>query len=457
MLCREFTRLLPEEIEYIRQISGALQFMADTESADVFINCPCSGGDTIVVAQAKPEREESIYKNCVVGLFSRPSNEPAVDRTMRLGVSTKRVMAYNQEGMPVIQVSIPVNFHSKTIGVLTYEFQSSEQEPGKAVNEAISADKKIAVSKKDGRKMAGWTWVLDSINEEAILLVDVNGLVIYRNTTAQVLFKRMGYVEDVLGQAYRNIRLQKTDFFDNDSVVEFKAGDYYLREQLIRIKRENIAFMVFLTDVTKSKNQEKALIHKSIAVKEMHHRIKNSLQMIVSLISLQIRRADSEATREALLEISSRIRSIVLTHQMLEQSGTDDMVSLKEVTGSIANNVMRIGNPDFSVSLSITGDDFEVDSDTATTVALIINELILNSIKHAFNGRNDGEIRIRIDKENVSYCRVTVSDNGSGYNKDTAKHLGSNIVQMLIKSKLRGTVTTDTGTGGTYVTFGFPL
>jgi len=456
-LCQKYTNLRKEEIAYIEQVSGALKFLADTENADVFINCPCVRGDTIIVAQAKPDIVDSGYKSCVVGMFSRPANEPAVARTARLGVPTNRVMAYNQEGARVIQVCQPINYKDRTIGVLTYERQSLEQEAGKRFQAEAKAGKEFSAFKDTKGKLKEWTWLLEGISGEAIILVDRNRFIVFRNNAAKELFRKMGYICDILGQDYRNVRLQKTDLFDSDYEVEFEAGNYFLRERLIEIQKEDIAFMVFLTDITESKNQERELILKSIAVKEMHHRIKNSLQMIVSLISLQIRRSESRETKEALQEISSRIRTIVLTHQMLEQSDAVDKTSLKKVISIIAGNVMRIGSPYYKVSLYVSGDDFEADSDMATTVALIVNELIMNSMEHAFKGLAGGEIRINIEREGVSYCQITVADNGKGYGKNNKRHLGSSIIQMLVKSKLRGTLTIETGEAGTIVRFGFPL
>lgn len=198
------------------------------------------------------------------------------------------------------------------------------------------------------------------------------------------------------------------------------------------------------------------MLLKSVAIKEMHHRVKNNLQTIASLLRLQIRRTDSEETRQVLIESMNRILSIAATHELLAQSGVDQ-VKIGEVIANIKGNAVRyFARQHFEVSITLEGDDFEVDSDIATSVALIINELLQNSLKYAFPNKNSGQIRIVITAGEL-YSRIEVIDNGCGFDVEAVggDRLGLSIVQTLVKDKLRGKLTLLSGPDGTYTSFDF--
>ena len=292
-LCQKHTDLSRKEINYIKQISLSLPFLADTEEADVFINCPCPGGDSVVVAQAKPRNASSAYRKYILGMFARRLNEPAVDRTLRLGCATRRMKALNQENVPVIQVATPIRYEGKTIGVLTYERFADEWEDGQPFHELFGGVGRN--TECDAEKCAArtdWEWVVNCI-EEGIILIDCKGFVIFRNAIARQLYKRLGYMEDILGQEYRNICLDKMDMEREAFTEELQMGRYSLRIRKIPDPMEGVSFAVFVSDVTHIKNQERELVLKSVAVQEMHHRVKNNLQTIVSLIRLQVRRIEN--------------------------------------------------------------------------------------------------------------------------------------------------------------------
>ena len=456
-LCQKHTDLSRKEINYIKQIFLSLPFLADTEEADVFINCPCPGGDSVVVAQAKPRNASSAYRKYILGMFARRLNEPAVDRTLRLGCATRRMKALNQENVPVIQVATPIRYEGKTIGVLTYERFADGWEDGQPFHELFGGVGRN--TECDAEKCAArtdWEWVVNCI-EEGIILIDCKGFVIFRNAIARQLYKRLGYMEDILGQEYRNICLDKMDMEREAFTEELQMGRYSLRIRKIPDPMEGVSFAVFVSDVTHIKNQERELVLKSVAVQEMHHRVKNNLQTIVSLIRLQVRRIENLQAHELLEETADRIQTIATTHQLLAKKGID-WVSLQEVLGVIADNAIRANKPEQKeVSISVAGKDCMVNSNLATTIALVVNELIHNSLEHAFVGKTKGSIRIRTGKEMDLYGTVSVEDDGRGFDVSRPGHLGLNIVEVLVKEKLRGSLTIASNKNGTHTSFGFQI
>lgn len=461
-LCKKYTDLTDEEISIIQGMSAVLQPLANLEDADIFIDCPSWDGDAIVVAEAKPSYVPSSYKKTVVGLLAKQENEPAVARTFRLGVATKQMKAVTQENGRTIQSVEPIKNGDRAIGVLIREQRVDEQ---RQVSERLHFSEQSYEQIVNAlAHMVGSSnnWLTECI-DEALLMVGKNGLVTFRNSLARDLYKKLGYVDDPLGQLYENIRLVdgSDDIDDGEdspgySAVETSVGRHSLSIKRIQLDSEDMKFAVVIQDITWKKEQEKALILKSVAIKEMHHRVKNNLQTIASLLRLQVRRSDNEETRSVLGESMNRILSIATTHELLAQSGMDQ-VKIGEVILNIKNNTVRYFNrPHFDVNITLEGDDFKVDSDIATSVALVINELLQNSLQYAFEGRDSGLVRIVVTSGEL-YSRIEVIDNGSGYDVENVRtdRLGLSIVQSMVRDKLRGKLLVESGDGGTHVTFDF--
>ena len=458
-LCQKYTDLTEEEIATIQGMSAVLQPLANLEDADIFIDCPSWDGDAIVVAEAKPSYVPSSYKKTVVGLLARKENEPAVARTFRLGVATKQMKAVTQENGRTIQSVEPIKNAAgdRVIGVLIREQRVDEQ---RQVSERLhfSEQSYEQIANALSHMVGINNWLTECI-DEALLMVDRTGLVAFRNSLAKDLYRQLGYIEDPLGQLYENVRLvERVDDPDQSgySVIETTVGRHSLSIKRIQLESEDMAFAVVIQDNTWKKEQEKALILKSVAIKEMHHRVKNNLQTIASLLRLQVRRSDNEETRKVLGESMNRILSIATTHELLAQSGVDQ-VKIGEVILNIKNNTVRyFARPHFDVNITLEGDDFEVDSDIATSVALIINELLQNSLQYAFQDRETGLVRIVVTRGEL-YSRIEVIDDGSGYDVENVRtdRLGLSIVQTMVKDKLRGNLAVESGPGGTHVTFDF--
>ena len=457
-LCRQYTSLSPADIAVIEGASTVLQSLADWEEADMFIDCPCRDGDAVVVAQAAPASGCSAYRRSVVGLPARRENEPAVARTFQLGIATRQMKAITQENGRTLQTVEPIRSAAgRTIGALVREQRLDAQR---------QASDRLHISDEDHGKIAdalaymvGNNWLTECI-DEALLIVDKTGRIMFRNGLARALYERLGYLDDPLGQRYEN--LQMTDFAGAQErsgyeTAEITFGRYCLLIKRVRLDRDDMDFAVVLQDVTARREQEKQLILKSVVVKEMHHRVKNSLQTIASLLRLQMRRLDDETLRGVLEESMNRILSIATTHELLSQSGMDD-VMIGAVARNIKNNIVRTFDQSaLDVEIRVGGADFPVDSDQALSIALILNELLQNSWQHAFRGRAGGSICIDVARGEL-YSRITVADDGCGYDpaQVRADSLGLSIVQSMVQDKLHGRLKTESDRTGTRVTMEFP-
>ena len=179
-LCKQYTDLTEEEIGIIKGMSMVLQPLANLEDADIFVDCPASEGDAIVVAEAKPQSVPSSYKKTVVGLLAKPENEPAVARTFKLGVATKQMKAVTQERTHVIQSVEPIKNGDRVIGVLIREKRADEQR---------TVSERLHFSTQSYERMANAiTHMFDENNwlpeciDEALIIVGHDGVVMFRNS-----------------------------------------------------------------------------------------------------------------------------------------------------------------------------------------------------------------------------------------------------------------------------------
>lgn len=457
-LCKRYTDLSEEEIISIQGMSAVLQPIANLEDADVFVDCPCSdSNDAIVVAEAKPEGVPSSYKKTVVGLLAKPENEPAVARSLSLGAATKQMKAITQENTHVIQTVEPIKNGNRVIGVLIREKRVDEKRP---TSERLhfSEEGYERIAKVLSYMNADSHWLTECI-DEALVLVDKKGTVTYRNTLALNLYKKLGYMEDPLGANFEYFRLIPPPVNENEygnfSSVETMVGKYYLDVKRIAMTSPDMDYAVIIRDITWKKEHEKQLVLKSVAIKEMHHRVKNNLQTIASLLRLQARRTDNEETRRVLAESMNRILSIATTHELLAKSGVDQ-VDLSEVIHTIKNSTLRyFARPGFAVNVRYEGGNLMVDSDVATAVALIITELLQNSLKYAYEEQDEGQVCIILTPGEIN-STLQVIDDGCGFDvKNTSQSLGMSIVNSLVKDKLRGNLSIESSSQGTSVIFDF--
>lgn len=202
-----------------------------------------------------------------------------------------------------------------------------------------------------------------------------------------------------------------------------------------------------------SMEREARLREQEILLKEIHHRVKNNLQILSSLLRMQARRAPSEEMKGMLKESESRIRSMGLIHEKLYQSRRLSVIDFKSYVNQLAGQLVSMHQvADQKLNLEVDIEGVELPLDTAMPCGLIINELVSNSLKYAFVDGRDGEIAIKVTPEGEQSYRLEVSDNGVGMKLPVAgerRHsLGMNLVEMLVE-QLNGDVSYRNGDGMT--------
>ena len=194
-----------------------------------------------------------------------------------------------------------------------------------------------------------------------------------------------------------------------------------------------------------------SLEEKEMLLKEVHHRVKNNMQVISSLLSLQAATIEDEAMREAFSESENRIRSMALIHDKLYRSNDLVAVDFAEYLNDMGKVLLRAHSIAGGITLHVDADDAKFGIDVAVPCGLIVNELITNAMKHAFAGGREGNLYLSIKSlDGIGRHRLTVRDDGSGlpagFCPETSPTLGMSIVTSLVR-QLDGTLRLEGGEG----------
>ena len=218
-----------------------------------------------------------------------------------------------------------------------------------------------------------------------------------------------------------------------------------------------ISVVEVLHDITDHKRAEdqikKSLQEKEVMLREIHHRVKNNLQVVSSLLNIQARTARDKETIEILSESRDRIKTMSLIHSQLYEGRDLAEINMKGFIDQLLGQLLQsypIG--DTRITRVVRVDDYPFPISTAVPVGLIINELLSNTLKHAFNERDEGKIEVSLTASESGRINLTVSDDGvglpPGFDINATRTLGLRLVKILAEDQLQGNleVMSDGGT-----------
>lgn len=212
-------------------------------------------------------------------------------------------------------------------------------------------------------------------------------------------------------------------------------------------------------DITDRKRAEEmikiSLNEKETLLKEIHHRVKNNMQVISSLLNLQIMRNKNEQIKKALMDCQGRISSMASAHEMLYASDNLSLIDCQAYISKLTNDIVRSYQTDLHrVKLTVDAEGITLGIQQASSLGLIINELLSNALKYGFPENMHGQIMIRLKMCEQNVMEFVFSDNGVGIPQDldwrNTKSLGLNLIVLLTKNQLRGTVTLNAREGACF-------
>ena len=242
--------------------------------------------------------------------------------------------------------------------------------------------------------------------------------------------ERMAHQEEIERQ-----KIVRNSFIGGFILVALTG--FLIFRSYIQKKRANILLAEQKEEIqTMNERLTESLDEKEVLLREIHHRVKNNLQIISSLLNLQTHNIDDEIVKDAVKEGQSRVKSMALIHQMLYQSDRLAKINFNEyinqLVGFLSSSYKGSG-----ISTLIHAENINLDIDTAIPLGLIINELVTNSFKYAFKGKDNGEVRIAIVENDDSDYLLTISDNGIGLpetiDMNKSDSLGLKLVNILTR------------------------
>ncbi|SDO45325.1 Two-component sensor histidine kinase, contains HisKA and HATPase domains [Filomicrobium insigne] len=214
--------------------------------------------------------------------------------------------------------------------------------------------------------------------------------------------------------------------------------------------------LVFLGDALRGKllRLDEARKENALLLDEMSHRIKNKFAMIVSVIGLQLKSSPLEA-RPALEAVARRVHALAALHSHLQGSRHRGLVNMQDYLLDLCNSLRDSVGHLRKVSLSVTSDPMMLPPREATSVGLIVNELVMNCYKYAFPENRQGNVSVRLSTDNASAV-ISVADNGIGCTESASGGMGTRLVSLLA-TQLNGTSERKVTECGCIVTVTFPL
>jgi two-component system, sensor histidine kinase PdtaS len=395
-----------------------------------------------ICAQLRPFTAQTLYPNDLVGLRVTQPEQPVVERAFREGQIWDQQEPVLVDGVPIRMDAVPVRLNGKVLAVLTKEGSpATSRRPGRLERVYLEAADRVSKMICDGRfpwpdsAQLEWPRVGDGL-----FALDATGRIAWASPNAMSALRRLGVRENVDGLWLDDLGFGETPVrqalaslrpFDGELV----RGETYVSLMVLPLVDEGglMGALALARDVSEVRQKERLLSVKDATIREIHHRVKNNLQTIASLLRLQGRRLDSEEARAALQESGLRIGSIALVHETLSEDLTD-VVDFGAVARRISKMMVDgLLLPERHVAVAVTGSTGTVSSDIATPLAVALTELLQNSLEHAFPDGRTGTVAVQL-AQGRGEISVVVADDGVGMPEGALdrSRLGLNIVRSLV-------------------------
>lgn len=464
MLCKEFTALSGEDIQILERLAEEIPYTANLTDTDIFIDALTHNGeDAIVLAWAKPQKATSLYKRSVVSEIATAKSEPAVFRTFHTQEPCRDLRGISQEGIHIAQTVVPIfNRLSRIIGVLIME---------KDITKDLEKEEHVELLSETAERLSS-TLVFLSATESSfedwlgsgVFILEKQGKITYVNYAAAQMYKNiMG--SDPLGQDFF-FKLLNCESLDsvierlkNPSEITILQNTYLFQSHPLFSYGDMNGCVVSYQDITNLRRKEQELNAQSTIIREIHHRVKNNLQSVASLLRLQARRSNSDLVQTEFAASINRIMTIATVHEVFALQSWDK-IDLIELSQRLMQGLVEsFLPPEHEVETIVEGDQLFLSSKQAVPLALVINELLTNSFKYGVSQVKKGELKMSISESN-DILQVTVEDNGPGFAStsvpEKSKHLGLQIVDSLIRDQLGGIFTIKRIDGMTRATVTIP-
>mgnify|MGYP006269191381 CR=1 FL=1 len=450
------TELSSAEIEHLQLLLSDWTLIADLSFADLILWLPTwNDAGFIAAGQIRPATARTHIPDDVVGDFAPRGRHLELDRAFLTG----EICDGESKNEHDVTQAIPIFFDEKVIAVLGRYSGVGESGRLETVYARVATTifKMLAVGDfprvTENDQGTGGRGGAPRVGDGLIVL-NSKGAIEYASPNAHSAFRRLGVAANLEGQVLADLvsRMNKKGVPINDTLSLVARGRIQGTAELEGVKSAATlrsipltesgipaGTLVLIRDVTDLRRREQALLGKDAAIREIHHRVKNNLQTVASLLRLQGRRLTDSNAQTAIAEAGRRVATIAIVHDLLAHNPGVE-VDFDEV----AHRVVPLSAESLAtkgVETKISGTFGVLPSDQATTLALVLAELIANAVEHASVGRETVSIEISTSRS-LEQISVQVSDDGPGIELPfTQKNgLGLAIVSTLVADEIGGAI-----------------
>jgi two-component sensor histidine kinase len=475
------------DVEWLHLLVGDWQLLADLAFADIVLWVPARDDSFVAVAHARPSSSATLFYRDFVGQAIKPEWAAQVTAAFETTTIIDSTTPTWYEETPTRVRAVPVLRRLSPSGNLTTDSPIA----------VITRHTNLGEARTPGRQELTFNECANDLFEmiaagdfpdlgaptaprrgaprasDGLIRLDTDGVVTFASPNALSAFNRIGFPGELEGESLAEVTTDllsdRKDVVDESlplvvtgrapwrTDIEARGVTVSLRAIPIRSRGERVGAIVLCRDVTEVRHQERELITKDATIREIHHRVKNNLQTVASLLRIQARRTHNDVARDALGQAMRRVAAIAVVHDTLSE-GLSQNVDFDAVFDRVLLLIAEVASShNTTVHPKSSGSFGILPSEYATPLALALTELVTNAVEHGLAGR-DGEVAI-IAKRTDTKLSVKVRDDGVGLPEGkVGSGLGTQIVRTLIEGELGGTIDWHTLVGsGTEVTIDVPL
>jgi two-component sensor histidine kinase len=479
------------DVEWLHLLVGDWQLLADLAFADIVLWVPSKDNSFIAVAHARPSSSATLFYRDFVGQAIKPEWNAQVTEAFETSTIIDSSAPDWYEETPTRVRAVPVLRRLSPSGSKTTDFPIAVITRHTNLSEARTPSRQELTFNDCANDLFGMIAAADFPDlgaptgprrgapraSDGLIRLDVDGIVTFASPNGLSAFNRMGFAGELEGESLAEVTtglLTSRQLTVDESLplvvtgrapwrtdIEARGVTVSLRAIPIRNRGARVGAIVLCRDVTEVRHQERELITKDATIREIHHRVKNNLQTVASLLRIQARRTHNDVAKEALQQAMRRVAAIAVVHDTLSE-GLSQQVDFDAVFDRVLLLIAEVASShNTTVHPKSSGSFGVLPSEYATPLALALTELVTNAVEHGLAGR-DGEVEITALRTE-DYLSVKVRDNGVGLAEGkVGSGLGTQIVRTLIQGELGGTIDWHTlmGTGsdsGTEVTIEVPM
>jgi two-component sensor histidine kinase len=479
------------DVEWLHLLVGDWQLLADLAFADIVLWVPSQDGSFLAVAHARPSSSATLFYRDFVGQAIKPEWKSQVTEAFETSKIVDSSAPDWYEETPTRVRAVPVLRRLSASGSETTDMPIAVITRHTNLSEARTPSRQELTFNECANDLFGMIASADFPDlgaptgprrgapraSDGLIRLDVDGIVTFASPNGLSAFNRMGFASELEGESLAEVTtglLTTKQLTVDESLplvvtgrapwrtdIEARGVTVSLRAIPIRNRGARVGAVVLCRDVTEVRHQERELITKDATIREIHHRVKNNLQTVASLLRIQARRTHNDVAKEALQQAMRRVAAIAVVHDTLSE-GLNQQVDFDNVFDRVLLLIAEVASSHNTTVHPISTGSFGIlPSEYATPLALALTELVTNAVEHGLAGR-DGRVEITALRTE-DYLSVKVRDDGVGLPEGkVGAGLGTQIVRTLIQGELGGTIDWHTlmGSGedsGTEVTIEIPM